>query len=269
MKIDVAEIIGMERKIRFEYLRQAEKTLIKVKKSSDINSDCVSYPFEIAVKSNVIKSKGFIDPERTDVFVKIIANTANFIDSQMDMILPGAWNKSISEKKGFIPHLHDHLRSLTARVGDVQDIYEGEVSLRTLGIEKEGIAFVLIFETNIQKGYNENIFNQYKNGQVVQHSIGLRYIDLQLAINDEEDEIHFKNWKKYIDQAINPEKAIDHGFFWIVKELRLIENSAVLFGANELTGTLETRSGAGIVPPRKNKEPEKSTRDYNYLLQNL
>lgn len=261
MRIDVAEIIGMERKIRFEYLRQAEKTLMKVKKSSEITSDCVNYPFEVSVKSNVIKSKGFIDPERTDVFVKIIANTANFIDSQMDMIIPGAWNKSISEKKGFIPHLHDHLRTITARVGDVKDIYEGEVSLRTLGIDKEGIAFVLIFETNIQKGYNENVFHQYKNGQVIQHSIGLRYIDLQLAINDEEDEIHFKNWTRYIDQAINPEKAIEHDFFWIVKELKLIENSAVLFGANELTGTLETRSEAVIGTPHTNKEPDNSTLD--------
>jgi len=270
MKIDVQEINEMKQAVRFEYLRQAEKTLVKIKKSSDINSDCVNYPFDISIKSDAIKSKGFIDPEQDSIFVKVIANTANWIDSQLDMIVPGAWSKSINEKKGFIPHLHDHLMTLTARVGDVKDIYESEVSLRTLGIEKEGTANVLVFESDVKKGYNENVFNQYKNGQVNQHSISLRYIDLQLALNDETDEKHYSNWQKYITMAINPQKAEEFGYFWIVKELKLIENSAVLFGANELTGTLETRSQelqlqeAGNEPPQDITKPAKVTLS-NYI----
>ena len=239
---ELQDISKMSPKIRFDYLRKAEKTLSSIKKSSDITSDELIAPIKIETNITSIKSKIYVGPEEDSIHVKVVANTANWIDSQMDMILPGAWNKSINERKGLIPFLHDHLRSLDARVGDVTDIYESKMPLSQLGIDKEGTGYALIFEADIKKDYNKNIFNQYKNGQVNQHSIGLRYIDLALAINDPEDEIHYKEWQANIGNAINPEMAIELGYFWIVKELRLIENSAVLFGANEITPTLETRS---------------------------
>jgi len=89
------------------------------------------------------------------------------------------------------------------------------------------------------KDYNEKVFNQYKMGRVNQHSIGLQYLQLELAINDEESEKEFDFWNKYYDQIINKEEADKKGFFWVVQEIRLIENSAVLFGSNEATPTLD------------------------------
>jgi hypothetical protein len=46
-------------------------------------------------------------------------------------------------------------------------------------------------------------------------------------------------WNKYYKDIINKEFVDEYGFFWVVNEIKLLEVSAVLFGANELTPTLE------------------------------
>ena len=267
MKINVKEINSLPRDKRIKYLRETEKTLINIKKSSDDEADIISAPYQIIskVNSKAIKEPGYISPENDSIHVKVVANTSYWIDSQMDMIIPGAVSKSINERKGLIPFLNSHNRTLDARIADVTDIYEEEINLKTLGIDKEGSTVALIFEGDVKKDYNKNIYTQYKNGQINQHSIGLRYVILELALDDPEDEMHYKNWVEFISKAINPELAIEMGYFWIVKEYKLIENSAVLFGANEITPTLETRSedilsqnGAGE-PPQKTIEPSKDT----------
>jgi hypothetical protein len=76
-------------------------------------------------------------------------------------------------------------------------------------------------------------------GKVNQHSIGLQYVKLSLAINDEDYKEEFEVWNKYNEQIINKDKAEANGFFWAVQEIKLIENSAVLFGSNEITPTLD------------------------------
>jgi hypothetical protein len=237
MKIDVKKICFLPDSERFKYLRENERDLIKTKCSSEITSDVVICS---SLKPTKIAYKALNSDDNNSIMVKVVANTSNWIDSQLDMIIPGAVDKSLKERKGKIPHLHDHERSTTAKVGEVVDIYTQDLSFSELGILGTGIANVLIFETNILKDYNENIFNQYKNGGINQHSIGLRYINMVLAMNDVNDPEHLKNWNEYINQAINRDVAEKNGFFWVVKEYKLIENSAVLFGANEITPTLST-----------------------------
>lgn len=99
-------------------------------------------------------------------------------------------------------------------------------------------ADVLVFETNVKRSYNPQVYEMYKNWAINQHSIGLEYINISLAINDPEATDNYKFWNENIDKAINMDKAINAGFFFVVKEYKLIENSAVLWGANELTPTL-------------------------------
>jgi DNA-directed RNA polymerase subunit RPC12/RpoP len=48
--------------------------------------------------------------------------------------------------------------------------------------------------------------------------------------------------------------ADEYGFFWVVSEIKLLENSCVLFGANELTPTLEVQDSSN--------QPAKSTDHY-------
>ncbi len=81
---------------------------------------------------------------------------------------------------------------------------------------------------------------------------GLQYVKIDLAINDPDAITEFETWNKYIDTIINKDMVREQGFFWAVKEIKLLENSAVLFGANELTPTLE-------VGTKNIDEPEQST----------
>jgi hypothetical protein len=112
-----------------------------------------------------------------------------------------------------------------------------------LGVKADGVAQVLTFSTEIIKNYNERIFEKYRTKRIKQHSIGLRYVELLLAINEPEDEYwadEYKIWKKYIDQIINKDIPEETGYFWAVPQYMLLENSCVLFGANALTPTLST-----------------------------
>ena len=78
-----------------------------------------------------------------------------------------------------------------------------------------------------------------KEMKIDQHSVGMRYIKVELAVNNEEYEDEYKNWSQYYGSIANKERADEVGYFWIVKEAALIEISAVLMGSNPITGTLQ------------------------------
>lgn len=184
-------------------------------------------------------------PETAETLrAKFVGNTALWIDSQMDLLLPDCWKKSIMERQGKVPHLHDHVRELDAEVGIVKNFYSQEISLLELGISRTGVTQSLVFDSEVRKDYHPRTFEKYRTGRVNQHSIGLQYVRLELAINDEESEKEFDFWNKYYPLVINKDVADDSGFFWIVPEIKLIEVSAVLFGANELTPTLSVTGKA-------------------------
>ena len=194
-----------------------------------------------------------------NIRVKIVGNTAGWLDSDLDVLLPGCWDKSIKEGKGR-KHLHDHIYRIDAEVGDVQNIYASQISLSELGLSKSGTAECLIYESDVQRSYNKAVFDKYRTGKITQHSIGMQYVKMALAINDPENEKEYDFWNKHIDQIINREAAEERGFFFVVSEIRLLEVSAVLFGANELTPTLEIGDSTKTQPDGKSTvtEPEQS-----------
>jgi hypothetical protein len=220
----------------------ANKEALAAKKKSIIKEcDPVSYCPQFYVgKDGSLKAAGAADiPEdATKLKVKVVANAANWCDSQMDVLIPGSAKRTIKNKKGLIPHLKDHGRSVESHVGDVQDIYLQDVKLSELGLDTTGSTECIIMESLVRQDYNKIVFTHYKSGKINQHSIGLRYVTLELAVNDKDSEKEYDFWKKYIDQVINKEVCEKMGFFWVVKEIELMENSCVLFGANILTPTL-------------------------------
>lgn len=246
----------------FDYLVKNKKSLIAKKKMGIVKSDPFYYSPAIipgnGKTSFSVKEEGDVQPADIDTLrVKVVANTANWIDSHMDMILEGAATKSIKERKHIIPHLYDHNHSVMAEVGDVVDIYPQKLHLRELGIDKEGLTESIIFVSDVKKSYNERVFDRYKKGKATQHSIGLQYVKLELAVNDKDYEKEYDFFKKYYDLAINPEIADQYGYFWVVSEYKLIENSVVLFGSNELTGTLEVEGGEKTLEPSSGHSNEK------------
>lgn len=262
MKIVIPE--HLKGKELFKFLIENKSALIAQKKSIIKWADSVSsHPalFQVHVKDGQVVKTAVtaLAPEVTSVRVKVVANTSLWCDSHMDVLLRDSAKKSIKERKGLIPHLHDHEYNVVdAEVGEVQDIYYEEVPLKDLGVNKIGTAQALVFETDIIKSYNEKVFNKYKAGKIKQHSIGLQYIKLELAINDEESEKEFDFWNKYVDQVINRELVEDKGYFWVVPEYRLLENSAVLFGSNSLTPTLEVKSDTEDQPSAPDTESQPS-----------
>lgn len=231
----------------YSYLKENKKDLIAQKKSMPIFSDCVSFGVSNTKASNTTKANEPIKEDVDTIRVKVVANTSNWIDSHSDMLLAGSWNKSISERKHMIPHLHDHKHTIDAKVGEVVDIYGSTLSFTELGIKGIGTTEALVFVTDIKKSYNEKVFNQYKEGKINQHSIGLQYVKMELAINDETSTKEFEFWNKHYESVINKDTADANGFFWVVQEIKLIENSAVLFGANEITPTLDNNVKTAIV----------------------
>jgi len=245
-----------------KYIIENKKSLIDQKKSMPIFSDCVSYGVSQISKAGQVSTKANlpVQGDQDTLRVRVVANTANWIDSHVDMLLPDSASKSISERKNIIPHLHDHIHKIEAKVGEVVDITTPNLSFSELGIQGVGSTQAIVFETDIMKSYNEAVFNQYKQGRINQHSIGLQYIRLDVAINDEESEKEFDFWNKYYPQVINKQAADERGFFWVVSEIKLIENSAVLFGSNEITPTLD--NNVKILAPSNdtpNQEPLNST----------
>ena len=247
----------------YKFLIENKDALIAQKKSILKRTDAIDCKPDIfqlreakAIKIDIAE----VEPDATNVRVKVVANAALWCDTAMDVLLPDCWKKTIKDRKGMIPHLHDHIHEIGAEVGDVADIYSQDISLSDLGLNQKGTTQVLIFETDIKKSYNETVFNKYKAGKVKQHSIGLMYVKIALAINDEENEKEYDFWTKYYEQVINKDIVDERGYFWVVSEIKLLENSAVLFGANILTPTLSVKLDT-LNQPDESTEEKPSQKD--------
>lgn len=257
MRIKIPEFNS--KKQLYSYLVENKKDLIRQKCSMPIKSDpVISMPSVMTaedLKSFGVKGVHFKNNEDLPegvLRVKVVANTANFVDSYLDLLLPDAPAKSIKERKGLIPHLHDHIHTTDAEVGDVVDIFLSDIPLTELGWNAKGTAQGVIFLTDIIKEYNPKVYRRYQTGRAKQHSIGLQYVKIELAINDPDYEKEYDFFMKYYDQIINKDIVDQYGYYWVVSEYKLIENSVVLFGANQLTPTLEVSEGS-------KGEPEQST----------
>lgn len=238
----------MNRKELFAQLKSNEKKLIQEKTSSIKYADsCVANAEiiqRIPPKETSTKAAGDSTETSEDsdsILVKVVANTANWMDSHKDVLTADSYSASIFKRGTTIPHILDHKHSVTSFVGDVQKVYTAKINLKDLGLSQEGSTTALIFETNIRKDYNPEVYKFYKNGKINQHSIGLRYNELRLALDssDPEDVSYKEVWDKYYPDIINKEEVDNLGYFWAVTKVDILENSAVLFGANELTPTLE------------------------------
>ena len=180
--------------------------------------------------------KGVFKDNDTSLERTIVGNTYLWMDSHDDVHAKGCFTKSVKENKNIF-HLHDHEFKLTSKVGEPKKTYEEDIAWKDLGINKSGMTQGLFMDTEIFKDYNSQIFNEYKAGRINQHSVGMQYVKIDLAVNDESFEAEFKLWTDHIETIGNPDRATEKGFFWLVREAKLIEISAVLLGSNELTPT--------------------------------
>lgn len=221
-----------------EEILKNKQEAINIKKTAFKHSDVVNN--HIIKEDNESVTKMLLDGEEQDNVVKVIANTYYWLDSHGDVHVKGCFTKSIKENQGKIFHFDNHEHSFNSKVGNVKSIKEVNVNWSDLGVSKEGKTICIIGETELVEDYNCQVYDAYKNNEINQHSVGMQYVNLQIAVNQPQEVEAYKLWNEIYPMLGNPETADKMGYFWVVKEAKLKEYSCVLWqGSNSLTPTVK------------------------------
>ena len=232
----------------FKQLKDNKATLIAQKKFELKKCDAVFFADKIetseANEAVIVKAQAN-DKEliNKDVLsVKLVINTTNLMDSHKDVHFPGIWKKSIKDKKSFYL-LKSHKMDFEFIISDSMTATAENIEWRKLGFDYDGKTQALIFSGEIHKDRNEFMFNQYANGYVTNHSVGMMYVSIDLAINSNDKYYRTEKdvWDKYINDIANKEEAEANGYFWAVTEAKIIEGSAVPMGSNHITPVLSIK----------------------------
>lgn len=239
--------------INFKKLKDSKAILIAEKKAMFKHADAVVLDsFVGAVEKIINKDTNEAQVDPTKLKLKVVINTTSIMDSHSDVHIKGLWKKTLQENKNLFL-LQEHQMKFDKIISDNVNAYTEPYDYKGKELE------ALIFETEIDKDRNPFMFEQYKNGFVKNHSVGMRYIKIDLAINSEEK--YYKEekevWDKYIDQVVNREKAEEQGYFWAVTEAKAIEGSAVVIGSNQVTPTISVEPKD--ITQQNNTEPLKNT----------
>ena len=262
MKIDTSKFATKE--ALFDYLRENKTKILTAKKAEMKHADAVCVPI-FNSDEHEVTDKAFKVPENNDVLkqdkfsVKAIINTTGLLDSHGDVHIPGLWNKSIKENK--MPFLlKEHNMKFDYVISDEVKASVADYTWKELGQPYEGTTQALVYDADITTGKAAGMDEKYANGKVKQHSVGMYYVKIALAMNsnDQRDKEEKKIWDKYHPIIANKEAADERGFFWAVTEAKQIEGSAVLLGSNFVTPTIEI-TGEPSEDTQKNMEPDKST----------
>ena len=161
--------------------------------------------------------EGLKQVEKEKSTVAGIASVMNVIDSDNEMIMPGAFSKTLSERgvsspQPRIKHLWQH--SVREPIGVPQKLEEKEMKLSDGEMRP-----VLYFESLFGKDTNsQDKLQMHDDGLVTEFSIGFEVIKWEKATDDMERE------------------------FTKLTELKLWEYSSVTWGANALTEIVEVKS---------------------------
>ena len=200
--------------------------------------------------------------------IKAVISTTNAIDSHMDMHIKGNWDKSVRENKRILL-LQEHKNDFDHIIAYSKDVKASLVNttFKALGFNIEGETQALVYSAKVREDVNPAMYKRYKNGNVSEHSVGMRYIKLELAINSEHenDKEEKAIWDEFSPLVANKE-ALERGYFWVVKEAKQIEGSAVPLGSNPFTPTMKEEE-----PPKgtQKQEPSFDTQSAIKQLNNL
>lgn len=152
---------------------------------------------------NKTSKSEILDVDDASRRVKVAINKVGVKDLDNDVIEAKAFDKTIKERgpqgSNLVWHLVDHEASLKSAIAKPTEI----------GVENGYLYFV----SNILKtGLGNDVLEHYAAGTINQHSIGFR----TMKSNEEKD---------------------SDGTYTLIKEVKLFEGSAVLWGANPFTPT--------------------------------
>lgn len=166
------------------------------------------------------------------VIVKGYFSGWNVIDSDADLLMPGAFTKSIqergpkSEANRKIAHLAFH--DQTRPIGVLKVLKEDEKGLyfeSELGTHTDGL----------------DAAKMYEEGTIREHSIGFRYIPEKMEYVEIEDEDDIEKLEAS-GLKVNADAVKAYGGYYKITEVKLYEGSFVTFGANPETPNLSGKS---------------------------
>ncbi|MGG7470775.1 hypothetical protein ACVVIH_20485 [Chryseobacterium arthrosphaerae] len=223
----------------FKSLSENKHLLKSQKKLQTKHSDSVAYSFAVNEKNEAVKSGEINVSEVNTLRVKIVVNSCNLFDSHSDVSINGSWNRTAKNNTRVLL-LEAHKAQFDKIISDEIELKVESISWKDLGFDFDGKTDCLVFYATIRKDRNSFMFEQYAKGYVKEHSAGLRYVQIELAINSEAEwnKEEKEVWDKYYPQIANKEDVDQYGYFWAVIEQKLMEGSAVVFGSNFATPTI-------------------------------
>lgn len=243
----------------------ANKTLLIEAKKAEIKCS-ESVQLSVVSKGEVVKGE-------SDNVIYPVINTTNYMDSHGDVHAVGIWDKSISEQTGNIHYVLDHelkVGSVIAYPKNVKPLTQ-MMNWTDLGVNLPGETQALIYEVKLTGDEPQAFKRALKDGNI-ENSVRMQYVKVELAVNDAEYEEENKTWLNYIDKVANRERAEENGYFWYVKEAKIIkEGSAVLFGSNDATPILRNidKQEPTVVTPQINNGVNNKKSNYYFTLHNV
>lgn len=226
----------------FKFLIENKEILINQKKSALKFADGINLGSSLLLPSiNLANKSNAVDDNKTEIKVLAVINTTNILDSHKDVHIPGLWKKSLKENKRIL-HVQEHKSSSFDKIissGEDLKAYTKLYQWKDLGFDVDGETEALVFDSIVKQSRNAYMFDQYKNGYVDNHSVGMRYEKITMCVNCEDYGAEYEAFNKYKEYIVNQD---DIGkYFWAVTEAKAIEGSAVPLGSNPITPTVSTK----------------------------
>lgn len=241
--------LSLEGRVKFVCANKSE--LLDQKKLELKEADALSCFFSKEIDDEIDKSTENKKENTNYIERSIVGSSAMVFDSHYDVHGDGCWEKTIKESQSKFYHTKNHSRYVDDKVGVFSKVYTKRIKTKSLGVSSSvKDVECLLGDTKIYKALDEKMYTQYHLGMVNQHSVGMYYVKISLAINNPSEAKEFELYNKYIDKIVNREDVESIGFFWYVSEAKLAEISAVTKGSNQLTPTTELKN----VEPLKNTQ---------------
>jgi hypothetical protein len=247
---------------RIDWMISNKSALIAQKKSAIKYADAISYQVPlISEKGDSVIKAEMIPDTATRIKVRSIVNTTKLFDSHGDVHIDQLWNKSLKENKDNYL-VREHNFSFEGIISDNVKAFVKQLSWAELGYGGyEGTTQALVYDSIIDKADSPEMFERYRKGKVKNHSVGMRYVKVEMAVDDDRYEKEKAVWDKYYPIIANKADVDAAGVFWAVTEAKNIEGSAVVKGSNFITPTFSVQETKGQPSVDTDTEPVKATQN--------
>lgn len=187
--------------------------------------------------------------------IKTVINSTNIIDSHLDLHMADIWKKTVKDNP-YSYHLKQHEAKFESVISNKAKSYNEKTNFNKIGLDIDFVTTININEFILKRSDMQFMFDQYVAGKVLQHSVGMIYVELDIAYYDEDSQKQMDFFEEMKKKAVNPEIADEYGYFWVIYQAKKREGSAVVFGSNSVTPTLWIKNyQPQISTGKQNNEP--------------